>query len=54
MTTATADAAFVGSAVSAVMASVQAGEVRQRTGMDEVEAYAALADLVMEGLTVST
>jgi len=41
---------FVGSAVSAVMASIQSGDVRQRTGMDDAEAYAALADLVLEGL----
>lgn len=43
---------FVGSAVSAVMVSIQTGEVRQRTDMDDAEAYAALADLVMEGLAV--
>lgn len=47
------DAGFVGSAVSSVMASIQAGEVRQRTGMDDAEAYAALADLVLEGLMKS-
>lgn len=43
---------FVGSAVSAVMVSIQTGEVRQRTGMDDAEAYEQLADLVMEGLAV--
>lgn len=43
---------FVGSAVSSVMVSIQTGEVRARTNMDDAAAYAALADLVMEGLSL--
>lgn len=44
------DAAFVGSAVAAVMTAIQDGEIGAATGMADAAAYESLADLVMEGL----
>ncbi len=44
------DARFVGAAVAEVMTGIQRGVLRERTGLDDAEAYAALADLVTRGV----
>jgi AcrR family transcriptional regulator len=44
-------AAFVGAAVTQVMAAIQRGEIGAATGLDDAEAYRQLADLVISGLT---
>lgn len=44
------DARFVGAAVAEVMSGIQQGVLRERTGMDDAAAYAALADLVTRGV----
>lgn len=44
------DARFVGAAVAEVMTGIQRGVLRERTGMDDAAAYAALADLVTRGV----
>lgn len=44
------DARFVGAAVAEVMAGIQRGVLRERTGLGDAEAYAALADLVTRGV----
>ena len=44
------NAGFVGTAVAAVMAAIQNGEIGEVTGLADAAAYEALADLVMEGL----
>lgn len=44
------DARFVGAAVAEVMTGIQRGVLRERTGLSDAEAYAALADLVTRGI----
>ena len=44
------DARFVGAAVAEVMSGIQQGVLRERTGMSDATAYAALADLVTRGV----
>lgn len=44
------NAAFVGTAVAAVMTAIEDGRVAEATAMDGAAAYEALADLVMGGL----
>lgn len=44
------NAAFVGSAVAAVMTAIQNGKIGDATALGDAAAYEALADLVMEGL----
>lgn len=44
------DARFVGAAVAEVMTGIQRGVLRERTGLADAEAYAALADLVTRGV----
>ena len=47
------DARFVGAAVAHVMAAIQGGAIGAETGLDDAEAYRALADLVVAGLAPS-
>jgi AcrR family transcriptional regulator len=42
----TIDAAFLGAITAQVMASIQQGQIRALTGMDDAAAYRALADLL--------
>jgi len=44
------DAAFVGAVVAQVMTAIQGGSLEEVTGLDNAEAYRALADLVLNGL----
>jgi AcrR family transcriptional regulator len=44
------DGGFVGTAVAAVMTAIQSGQFGEATGLADAAAYAALADLVMDGL----
>lgn len=43
-------AAFVANVVSATMVRIQRGEVRRESGLSDSEAYAALAELVVNGI----
>lgn len=43
------DAPFVGAAVATVMTGIQSGAIGAATGLDDAEAYRALADLVLRG-----
>jgi AcrR family transcriptional regulator len=45
-----ADATFVGASAALVMAAIQQGRVRAMTGVDDADAYRALADLIVAGL----
>ncbi len=47
------DAGFTGVAVAQVMAAIQSGTVGRATGLDDAEAYRALADLVVHGTATS-
>jgi hypothetical protein len=44
-------AAFVADLVSTQMVRIQQREVQARTGIEDAEAYAALADLVLRGIS---
>lgn len=45
-----AHTAFVGAAVTQVMAAIQRGDVADATGLNHAQAYRELADLVLSGL----
>jgi AcrR family transcriptional regulator len=47
------NAAFVGAAVTRIMAGIQSGEIGSETGLDDAEAYRQLADLVLRGLAAN-
>jgi AcrR family transcriptional regulator len=47
-------AAFVGAAVTQVMAAIQRGEIARGTGLNDAEAYRELTELVLTGLTHPT
>jgi AcrR family transcriptional regulator len=44
------DAAFVGAVAAQVMTSIQQGQMRSLTGLDDAASYRALADLIVAGL----
>lgn len=44
------DARFVGAAVAHVMHGIQSGSLRAATGLTDAQAYASLADLVLDGV----
>ncbi|MFD0686113.1 TetR/AcrR family transcriptional regulator [Actinomadura fibrosa] len=46
-----ADAAFVGAVAGQVMESIHRGEIKERTGLDDSAAYAALAALIVARMT---
>jgi AcrR family transcriptional regulator len=45
------DAGFVADLVTAEMTRIQIGEVRERTGLGDAEAYEALAQIVLRGIS---
>lgn len=50
----TVDAAFVGEAVSQIMRAIQSGAIEAATSLRDAEAYLALADLLVNGLRMTS